>query len=1086
MKETLPNAAARKSWSGIWIPVLLLLLWSGVQLARNPGFFWCDDYQGYYSPICDEIVRSWHDGEWPLLSQNSWCAGNLAGEFQNGTFSPPRNLLLVGIWALPLTLAGKAAALSMAYLAWLAMGTFMVGRLRGLTVPLATMAALATSLSGWVITWGATDWITFLAGFSWVPWVWWTLQTAMDSNSVWKRWLRPGLFVALLVTEGNAFAAIEVAMITIWLGTQAITTPRNWRALGPLAVAGLLGTGLSAPAWWLLIEMLHSSPRGEWGNVLNITWTVPWNGWSGLILPSFVCRWRDFGVSPDPHANLELACGLAPVAALAAALLFQPWATIRKLRWELVFLAFCALLVCLPSIGQFRWSFRWLPLFHLLLALTAASAWQQGLVRRVATVAAGLVAVTWLYATCFAENRSPLLAGLLLALTIAWWLGERFSPPKFGDWLPVAVVALALTFTYAILPTDQSVPKYSFGENIRHPAPLDPSRLYLGLYSLDEIQNARSRPPGYGTIVRPLNSMSYANLRFLNGYCAFGGREVAGLFETHGDVHPAKAESLAGPDGERLLLFLGVDGIVFSRDYLPFTRTLGPEWKQVAEAPEGVVYHRDPARFTPVKVLSTVFDRPGVPLAKPALQIIAERRNSVTVRVTPADAPATPVHADIGATDVAPAIAPIAFVRPFLNGYQALFNGRSVPVRAYRNILPIVELPANASGILELRYRPRGLTGGLLVTALTVAVMLLTAVVGVRAPTPQKAAVATVERIAPLSRRTLASIYAVYLLFLAALLVASLEVVLRFKGVKPWRKENLILQVEPGGKFFAKSSTLGYTHIPGKFKVTQPSGNSFTVTHLPNTLRATHPVEIDQTPGAKEEIWIFGCSFTHGWSLNDEETYPWLLQERFPGQEVVNFGVSGYGEVQSLLQFREALQRKTPKIAILAYSSIHDDRNTFSRNYRKATIPWDNLGPRIQPYARLDSKGGLQLLTVDARYPEFPLMRRLALAHFLEMKYDEVESQWNSGSIVSEKLVLEMAKTAKEHQVTFILANIHDGQVVQDFARKNGIPSIDISVDLRVPENTNLPYDAHPSAIANRHYAQKLGDFVAPFITEKK
>ena len=135
-------------------------------------------------------------------------------------------------------------------------------------------------------------------------------------------------------------------------------------------------------------------------------------------------------------------------------------------------------------------------------------------------------------------------------------------------------------------------------------------------------------------------------------------------------------------------------------------------------------------------------------------------------------------------------------------------------------------------------------------------------------------------------------------------------------------------------KFFSKHPTLGYSHIAGKFTVTLGDGYSFKVTHLPNTLRITHPLNTyGQEDLQKEEIWIFGCSFTHGWSLNDQETYPWFIQQRFPEYEVINFGVSGYGTIHSLIQLNEALEKgRRPKIAVLTYGSLHDERNVFLRN----------------------------------------------------------------------------------------------------------------------------------------------------------
>src|SRR5260370_3240325 len=45
---------------------------------------------------------------------------------------------------------------------------------------------------------------------------------------------------------------------------------------------------------------------------------------------------------------------------------------VRRMKWELVLVLVVLLLAMIPTAGVFRWSFRWLPLFHLVLALCAA------------------------------------------------------------------------------------------------------------------------------------------------------------------------------------------------------------------------------------------------------------------------------------------------------------------------------------------------------------------------------------------------------------------------------------------------------------------------------------------------------------------------------------------------------------------------------------------------------------------------------------------------------------------------------------------------------------------------------------------
>jgi hypothetical protein len=46
------------------------------------------------------------------------------------------------------------------------------------------------------------------------------------------------------------------------------------------------------------------------------------------------------------------------------------------------------------------------------------------------------------------------------------------------------------------------------------------------------------------------------------------------------------------------------------------------------------------------------------------------------------------------------------------------------------------------------------------------------------------------------------------------------------------------------------------------------------------------------------------------------------------------------------------------------------------------------------------------------------------------------------------------------------------------FARENGIPSVDISVNEGLGVYNNLPHNGHPSALANKEYADKLEAFL--------
>jgi hypothetical protein len=117
----------------------------------------------------------------------------------------------------------------------------------------------------------------------------------------------------------------------------------------------------------------------------------------------------------------------------------------------------------------------------------------------------------------------------------------------------------------------------------------------------------------------------------------------------------------------------------------------------------------------------------------------------------------------------------------------------------------------------------------------------------------------------------------------------------------------------------------------------------------------------------------------------------------------------------------------------------------------------------------------------DVAYAEFPLMRHSALSHYIEINYDAVEQRLYRSHDVSEALVAEMARVAREHGVLFVVAGIVGNSSTRrmlEFAAAHDIAALDMSVDLHVPGNTNAPHDNHPSALANRHYADVLEAFL--------
>ena len=307
------------------------------------------------------------------------------------------------------------------------------------------------------------------------------------------------------------------------------------------------------------------------------------------------------------------------------------------------------------------------------------------------------------------------------------------------------------------------------------------------------------------------------------------------------------------------------------------------------------------------------------------------------------------------------------------------------------------------------------------------------------------------------------------------------EIVLRARGDQPFDPGDIDIRVDPGGKYQSGDPILGYRHLPGEYQITFPNGDSWKATHLPDTLRITRPLESYDTDRVGPEVWVLGCSFVHGWGLDDADTFPWKLQERLPDYTVRNFGVGGYSTLQSLLQFREALERgPKPAVAALAYADFHDRRNTRLRVWKKATFGYVKFGTTAQPYVRLTRAGDLELSFDDGEYRDLFLSRHFALAARLDAAYARIEDRFYHSHQVSRRLVMEFAQTAREHGVPFIVAGLRGNRPTSSmlsYARKNGILAVDISVSLQEPGMT-IAFDQHPSARGTARYAEKLARFM--------
>jgi hypothetical protein len=728
-RPRLPHEILMTALAGlVVVAICLAFAW------HEPRFFWNDDCQMTFIPVFEEVNRAWRAGEWPLLTQSSWVCGNLAGEYQYGTFSIFINLCILAIWSLGLPLAGKAAALAIVHEFVLATGAFMLARSRGLGPPLATFVALVAALNGWIVCWGATNWIPGLTSFAWLPWAWWALEQAAPGSPLsWRgRWVAAAaVFLYLSLTAGWPFTTLMLLVLTAWIALRRLAAGAGLKPLLPLIAAWTLGGLMALPALWLLVEYVQGSERAGGGPGLNWTWTVPLEAWPAMLAPTAPTIWKSFYANM-PHMPLELANGFAPLVMLVVGLALAPRPWRRDWPWLVGLASLLAAIATLPSAGVFRWSFRWLPLFHLVLAITAAGMWQaidgraSGAViatdavpaRRAAAPrspwlrwrhAGGLVAVALglgYLAACGWSLPQFDLHMLDLAIVAAAWtaLGlaatARPGIPAFAairPWLPAAVVAAAVMSLFLRVPPNLAVPVFPFDESFLAAAPLDRDRLHMSLYLEEDLPTSKLPPGSLGQAFRPGNSALLAGIRMINGYSPIHPRGISTMlpFETHGQMFPEAVRWVfaEGAGAGDVLATIGVDALVVSKHAARLGRLPEAEWEKLWSGTEADVYHRRGISGRSAAVLSPDAAAEQSPRRAP---LVTDTRHRAAIDLAAAAAPRL-----------------VVFPRPWYAGWQATLDGRPLATIAYKNVAIAAAVPADAAGRVAIAYRPAGFTLGI-------------------------------------------------------------------------------------------------------------------------------------------------------------------------------------------------------------------------------------------------------------------------------------------------------------------------------------------------------------------------------------
>jgi hypothetical protein len=319
-----------------------------------------------------------------------------------------------------------------------------------------------------------------------------------------------------------------------------------------------------------------------------------------------------------------------------------------------------------------------------------------------------------------------------------------------------------------------------------------------------------------------------------------------------------------------------------------------------------------------------------------------------------------------------------------------------------------------------------------------------------------------------------------YYLFLVLITPICFELALRILGYTPYIQAEYTISSEPQ-MCLRSSDELGFSLGEGTYEVSVNGAPSYTATHVDGR-RITRNFRLKfEAP----KVFLMGCSFTYGMGVDDSLSFPHRLQDSlgiFATFE--NFGVPGFGNVQSYLQLKNEIKDgNLPKMVIVNFCDFHHERNSLTPSYRNSLVLGyqrsnkevsKQLAKSTFPYMK---NGQLTEVKFDEMYSNWPGRETFATIHYFQSNNDRRLSESINLEKNSLALFMKLKSLCDKHDIELLVTGLTKTKATRSFLKlleNKGIQTLDISLNLKDKQYNQLPYDSHPNEKAHAHFAQAL------------
>ena len=696
------KGVAKREIGAVFATIVVTVASVLMMYARNARFFYRDDVEHQHMGVFAALHRNGYGLEALGAFRTSWFLSLVIGEVQFGVFNPVSRLRDL-IAASGDNLARSAMLIALMYLVIAALGSYAAARALRISPAMSMAAALFCTFNVHLLYWDAGSWTPALIGFSWFAWfvaaVWWTRRNIAFA---------PLIPIAgyLLVSAGWPHAMIAGGVVALVVGLEQLFT-RKWGVRNALvyATACITTALVSAPVWisaQVFADWAARAPHGLFNDgFLTHQLDALVLSFSPFVQP-YVDGFAGQGFMFEPITYIMWAI---PLAVYWIAVSPRVRALVRV---DAVVAGIVSVGMLGPSIlGPTRWPFRFQPFAAFLVVMVAmhalqAASTETSLRDRFNASWKWIAPVVWLAFTALRPRLIPMLltALLFIAIPLVHRVYLKYGLKMFAPLLSASVVATTGWLMYAspspALPGDRNAPSSRAAIETQYSV-LSGHRVFVlqsNLAGAMTIERKRGRfrliPNEPGAVTA--GEMADGNIiqavgfdtEFVTGYSAMPHEGLENLLQTRvfGWSSEGTAPALFAVEpttGKMWIDLMGVTAVMVQRGQQL-------QWFEAAKSSEWTISHEQPAWVLYTNPAASV--RRGYSFVDAGVQV-SETNNQL--RVT----------ASNGGN--------VVLARPVTPGMSISLDGKVLPYTSLSGALPMITVPAGATGILTVNYAlPRG------------------------------------------------------------------------------------------------------------------------------------------------------------------------------------------------------------------------------------------------------------------------------------------------------------------------------------------------------------------------------------------